>query len=295
MIGLALGSGAAYGLAFIGVLRVLEREKIPIGMVAGTSMGAMIAAMWASGLSADEIESIMMQFDGKKGKVFRLLGDLCFPKASLAKGNRVRRFLKKHIGEKTFSDTRVPLRIVACNLDKREKIIYDSGSLVKAVMASIAIPGMFAPKFLKEDLVVDGGIMEPVPTDTLLEAGAEKIIAVNVLHSPEDLKEGHKRYKSYLEQKKNEMQQRSFIANFLYRLRLMLRKTLFPNIFDIMVNSILTMEYVMSLENCSKADVVVNPTIVGTNWFEFFRAKELIKRGEEATEKILPKIRSLLV
>ncbi|MFC1645951.1 patatin-like phospholipase family protein [Candidatus Omnitrophota bacterium] len=294
MIGLALGSGAAYGLAHIGVLRVLEKENIPVDIVAGTSIGALIGAMWSSGLSADEIESIMMQYNNNKGRVFRLLGDLCFPKASLAKGDRIGQFLKKHLGEKTFSDTRVPLKIVACDLDKREKIVYESGPLVDAVRSSIAIPGMFAPRFLKGDLVVDGGIMEPVPTGTLLESGAKKIISVNVLHSPEDLREGYKRYKSYLEQKKKDIQQSNFIKKFVYRLRLALRKTLFPNIFDIMVNSILTMEYVMSLENCKKADIVINPTIVGSNWFEFFRTEELIKKGEEETEKILPKIKSLL-
>lgn len=293
MLGLALGSGAAFGLAFIGVLRVLEREKIPVDIVSGTSIGALIGAMWASGLSADEIEEIMMQYNNNKGRVFRLLGDLCFPKASLAKGNRVRRFLRKHLEEKTFSDTKVPLKIVACNLDKREKVIYDSGPLVKAVMASIAIPGMFAPRFLKGDLVVDGGIMEPVPTATLLESGAKKVIAVNVLHSPEDLQEGYKRYKSCLEQKEKDMQG-NLIKNVLYRLRLVLRKSLFPNIFDIMVNSILTMEYVMSLENCKKADVVLNPTIVGSNWFEFFRTEELIKKGESEAEKALPQIKALI-
>ncbi|MFC1709140.1 patatin-like phospholipase family protein [Candidatus Omnitrophota bacterium] len=294
MLGLALGSGAAYGLAHIGVLRVLEKEEIPIDVVAGTSMGAMIAAMWASGLSANEIENIMMEYDNNKGRVFRLLGDLCFPKASLAKGNRVGRFLRKHLDHKVFSGTRMPLKIVACNLDKREKIIYESGTLVNAVRASIAIPGMFAPRFHKEDLVVDGGIMEPVPTGTLLESGAKKIIAVNVLHSSEDLREGYKRYKSYLEQKKKDMQQRNLIKRSLYGLRLSLRKMLFPNIFDIMVNSLLTMEHVMSLENCSKADVVINPTVIGTNWFEFFKTRELIKKGEEETVKILPKIKSLL-
>lgn len=294
MLGLALGSGAAFGLAFIGVLRVLEKENIPVDIVAGTSIGAMIGAMWTSGLSADEIERIMMQYNNDKGKVFRLLGDLCFPKASLAKGNRVGRFLRRHLEEKTFSDTRVPLKIVACNLDKRKKIIYESGTLVKAVRSSIAIPGMFAPRFLKGDLVVDGGILEPIPTDTLLESGAKKIIAVNVLHSPEDLQEGYNRYKSYLEDKEKEIQRHHFIKRSLYGARKVLRRSLFPNIFDIMVNSILTMEYVISLENCRKADVVINPTIIGSNWFEFFRTEELVKKGELEAEKALPQIKALI-
>ncbi|MFC1752709.1 patatin-like phospholipase family protein [Thermoproteota archaeon] len=291
LVGLALGSGAAFGFSHIGVLKVLEREGIPIDVISGSSIGALIGAFWASGKSASEIEEIMMEYNKDKMKVFRLLGDICFPITSLAAGYRVARFLKKHLGIKTFNDTRVPLKILAAKLDTREVVTLESGSLVDAVRSSIAIPGLFKPVKTRGTLFIDGGILEPVPTTTLVESGVKKIIAVNVLPSPEHLQEGYKNYKYCLEKEKADAQKGSIIAKIIYRIRILFRKIFFPNIFDIMVNSILGMEHVMAQENCRKADVVINPIIPGANWFEFFRVEELIKRGEEEAVKAIEKIR----
>ncbi|MFH1621865.1 MAG: patatin-like phospholipase family protein [Candidatus Omnitrophota bacterium] len=294
LVGLALGSGAAFGLSHIGVIKVLEREKIPIDIVAGTSIGALVGALWTSGRSGEEVEKIMMEYNKNKTKVFRLLFDFCFPKSSLAKGRQVVKFLKKHLGESTFYDIKLPLKVVACNLDKREKIVFDSGNIVAAVKNSLAIPGIFEPTISDGDLIVDGGILEPVPVKTLLESGVKKIIAVNVLPSPKDIQNGYKDYKYHLEKERSDIQKRNFITRIIYYLFILLRRLFFPNIFDIMVNSILAMEFVIAQEDCLKADVVIHPMVTGANWFEFFRTEDLIRKGEEQAEKALPKIKELI-
>jgi len=294
LVGLALGSGAAFGLAHIGVIKVLEREGISVDVVAGTSIGALIGALWTSGKSGIEIEKIMMVYNKNKSRVFRLLFDFCFPKASLAKGERVIKFLRRYIGNKTFHDIKFPLKVVACNLDKREKVVFDSGRLIDAVRSSLAIPGIFRPVQKDNNLIIDGGILQPLPVETLIESGIKRIIAVNVLPSPQDIQEGHKNYKYYLEKERADMGRRNFVFKIYYYLRLLFRKIFFPNIFDIMVNSILAMEYIMAKKSCQKADIVINPIIAGTNWFEFFKTEALIKKGEEKTEKALAGIRDLI-
>lgn len=294
MVGLALGGGAAFGLAHIGVIKALEKENIPVDIVAGSSMGALVAAFWASGKSAAEMETIMMEYNDRKDRVFCLMGDVCFPKSSLVAGKNVIKFLKKNLGDKTFHDVRMQLKILATNLDTRKVMVYDSGSLVEAVKASIAIPGFFKPVSSKGGLVIDGGILAPVPTDILAEAGVKKIIAVNVLPSPRDVEEGFKQYQYRFAQEKAEIQKRGLAARVFYSGRLLLQKLFFPNIMDLMINSLQTMEYEMSLENCRKADVVINPIIAGLHWFEFFRARAFIDKGEQETQKAMAKIKELI-
>ena len=122
----------------------------------------------------------------------------------------------------------------------------------------------------------------------------EKIIAINVLPSPEEVQEGYKNYKYHLEEERIAAQSRNFIFRILFTFRVLLRKLLFPNILDIMVNSLQAMEYMISKQDCSKADIVINPVVIGTNWFEFFRVDELIKKGELETEKAIDQIRKLV-
>lgn len=292
--GLALSGGAALGLAHIGVIKVLEKENIPIDMVAGSSMGALLGALWASGLNSKQIEEITLGYNNNRKKTFHLLMDFCFPKLSFAKGRRIRDFLDRHIGEKTFQDVKFPFKIIACNINKSQKVIFDSGRLSDAVMASIAIPGVFAPTKINNDLIVDGGIIEPVPVGTLVRLGIKKIIAVNVLPSPENMVQNYTFKEQRRIEKKEEAKRKGFFAKMIYELRIRFNNIFFPNLLDIVVNSIQTMEYVISESDCQKADIVLRPQVLGVDWFDFHKVETLIKKGEEETYNALVAIKNVI-
>lgn len=293
-VGLALSGGAALGLAHIGVIKVLERENIPIDMIAGSSMGALIGALWAIGLNSHQIEKIALEYNNNKKRVFHLMVDPCFPKLSFMKGRGIRRFLEKHIGNKTFRDLKLPLRIIALNVSKRQELVFDSGNLIDAIMASIAIPGVFYPVRVNGDLVIDGGIIEPVPIGTLVKMGIKKIIGVNVLPSPENIIQTHELNKQRINEERKHAQSQGFFARITLGIRLYLRKIFFPNILDVIINSIQTMEYVIAQMNCQMADVVLQPKITGVDWFELFKAEALIRKGEEEAENMLAAMRSIV-
>ncbi len=293
-VGLALGGGAAFGLAHVGVIKVLEREGLAIDMVSASSMGALVGAMWAIGLSGKRIEEIMMEYSNDKKKVFRLLVDPCFPKLSLVKGGRIRDFLNKHLGDKTFRDTKFPFKIVACNLTKREEFVFSSGKLVDAVMASIAIPGVYAPAQIKGDIIIDGGIAEPVPIGTLVKMGIKKIIAVNVLPSPRDVAISRETTSKRHEEESWEVKKKGIFGRISYIIGNRFSRALWPNILDIIVSSIQTLEYTIAESDCQKADVVVNPIVPGVEWFEFFKVDALIKKGESEAENSLSSIRNII-
>ena len=293
-VGLALGGGAAFGLAHIGVLKVLEKENMPIDMVAGTSMGGLIAALWTSGLSAEEVERIFLAYNNNRRKTYGLLFDFYIHKMSIARGGKIRKFLERHIGSKTFQDVNIPLRIVACNITKRKEVIYSSGRLVDAVMASIAIPGVFAPTKIDNDLIIDGGIVEPVPIGTLVRMGIKKIIAVNVLPSPDDAIRNYAFKHELREEEKKAAQLKNAWGRLIFRIRSGFYDCLFPNIMDIIVGSIQAMEYVIAESDCQKADILMHPIENGVDWIDFFKVEMLIKKGEEEAVKTLSAIKSVL-
>ena len=169
LVGLVLGAGGARGLAHIGVIRILEREGITVDMVAGSSMGALVAAAWAAGRSADELEQIAMRVKGMR-TFLRLLNPM-FPGAGIVRGLTVYRFLDSIMDGLTFEDTMMPARIVACDLHTMDEVVFDSGKLVDAIRASISIPGVFRPVKVKGHTLIDGGLASPVPVDVMLRAG----------------------------------------------------------------------------------------------------------------------------
>ncbi|MFC1945822.1 patatin-like phospholipase family protein [Chloroflexota bacterium] len=178
-IGLALGSGAARGLAHIGVLDVLQKEGIPIDMVAGTSAGAMIGGLYALGKDIEEIKSLALELKGQK---LVLLVDPSFPKSGFIKGRRIKRLLSLYFGgDIKIEEMRLPFACVATDVETGEEVVIDHGPVLEAIRASISIPGIFSVARWKGRHLVDGALVNPIPVDVLARMGADFIIAVNVI------------------------------------------------------------------------------------------------------------------
>lgn len=173
-IGLALGSGGARGLAHIGVLKALEREKIPISMIAGSSIGSLVGAFYASGQNIDAMVKISQKF---KRKYFI---DVTIPKLGFIMGNRIKEFIRVFTFHKNIEDLPIPLAIIATDLHTGEKVILREGPIAEAVRASISIPGIFIPENYQGRLLVDGGVSDRVPVSVVKDMGADIIIAVDV-------------------------------------------------------------------------------------------------------------------
>ena len=283
LVGLALGVGVGYGFCHIGVLKVIEEEKIPIDVISGASIGAVIAALWATGKTAQEILEITQEFKEQKF-VWRLV-DFTLPTLGFIKGNKLYRFLKKHIGNKTFYDIKLPLKIVASDVRRKESHILDKGSLVDALMLSCAMPGVFRPFSSKEGLLFDGGIINPLPTEPLFKMGVKKIIAVNVTPSREDMLSQYEKIKKQIASTYDEVKKKKWFS-----LKAYFKDKFKINILDIIFSSIEVMQSEIAQKEAQLADVVLHPDTRGLHWLELHRAEDFARRGEEETRRQLDKI-----
>jgi len=160
-VGLALSGGAARGIAHIGVLQVLREEQIPIDMIAGTSAGAAIGAVYAAGQNIDRLAAYAIDADWKR---LAPLIDPSFPKTGFIKGRKITKLLSTYVGGNIkFSDLKIPLSCVATDIDTGEEVVIDRGSLLEALRATISIPGIFTVVKREGRHLVDGGLTTPVP------------------------------------------------------------------------------------------------------------------------------------
>ena len=173
-IGLALGGGFARGIAHIGVLKVLEEENIPVSLVAGTSVGALIGAAYCSGVSPAELEQIASKVR------FRDLARWTLSRYGFATNLRMISFLNKVLKVKTFEELRTPLAITATDFASGEGVVFRSGPLADPVRASCAYPGVFLPVTVNGRLLVDGMLAHALPTQPLRDMGADRVIAVSL-------------------------------------------------------------------------------------------------------------------
>lgn len=172
-IGLALGGGGARGVAHIGVLKVLEENKTKIDMISGTSMGAVIGALYAANPNAKNLEKKFMDMPLDKG-VF----DYKLSKKGLIKGKKVKQILDSFLQGLKFEDLRIPLKITAFDIENNREVVFSKGDVAKAVMASISLPGLFFPVKNENMLLIDGGVVDPLPVE-IISKEAKKIIAVD--------------------------------------------------------------------------------------------------------------------
>jgi len=173
-IALVLGGGAARGIAHIGALKVLKRHKIPINMVVGTSIGSIVGAVYALGVSLKNLEEVAL----KTG--WQDLADFALSKTGFLEGKNLERVIREAIEEKGFSDLKMPLAIVTTDIESGEEFVITSGDLAKSIRASCSIPGIFIPARIEGKMLVDGGLRSTVPSEVAKRIGADFVIAIDV-------------------------------------------------------------------------------------------------------------------
>jgi len=173
-IGLALGGGFARGIAHVGVLKVLEEEGIPVRIIAGTSVGALIGAAYCSGVTIAELEEVAYKVR------FTTFARWTLSRYGFATNDRMVSFLTRTLKVQTFEELRIPLGVTATDFNTGEGMVFTSGSIINPVRASCAYPGMFLPVEIRGRWLVDGMLSNPVPTRPLRAMGAERVLAVQL-------------------------------------------------------------------------------------------------------------------
>jgi len=174
-IGLALGGGAVLGGAHIGVLRAMKEYDIPISCIAGTSIGALVASLFAFGMEWEEIRKIALNLRWLD------ISRISLSKYGLLSNKKLAEVIHDILGQVTFENARVPLAIIATDISTGEMVILKEGDVAASVMASTCIPGLFVPVEIEGRMLVDGGITEIVPVSPLREMGADIVLAVNLI------------------------------------------------------------------------------------------------------------------
>ena len=175
-IGLALGSGGLRGLAHVGVLSVLEKEGVPVDLVAGSSIGSLIGALYCNGLCAADIYKLALAMER------RHWFDMTMPKMGLFAGDKLLQILRVLTQRKNFEDLEIPLAVIAADLRAGREVVFRTGSVAEAVRGSVSVPGIFVPYEHDGMLLVDGAVLNPTPIDVVRGMGAGVIIAVDLAH-----------------------------------------------------------------------------------------------------------------
>ena len=264
-LGLALSGGAGRGLAHIGVLRVLDREGIRPGYLAGTSMGGLVAAGYAAGRTPDEMEAYASKL-GSLGQLLRLAG-IGIPRQSLLKLEGLSRLLRQFLApHESFESLPIPLSLAAVDLRSGQRVALASGSLLPALRATMAMPGVFAPVRIGEQLLVDGGVLENLPVGLARGMGAPFVLAVDVTLDPRDEASWQKT-------------RMPTISKHLWRA------------FAIMI----TQQTEAGLRESGPELVIRPPIPAGINTISGFRhVSQVIQAGERAMLEVMPRLRELL-
>lgn len=272
-VGLALSGGGARGLAHIGVLKVLEKAGVPVSAMAGTSMGGLVAAVYAAGYSPQEIEERAIRFSHLK-ELMKLI-DLRPQRRGLLEGQKVRNFIRNWLGDElTFADLRIPTTLTTVDLLSGKEILLSSGPVLPAVFATIAMPGIFDPVVEDGRVLVDGGVLDNLPALPVQQMGVECTIAVDVHLSPQN----HGQWEGTKRRPHWPIPLPEFFNDFY------------------LSELIMVAELTSHQMQISRPEVVIQPRISPeiSMLFGFHRAREVIRAGEAAAEEQLDSILAMV-
>jgi len=173
-VALVLGAGASRGFAHIGVLKILEANRVPIHLIVGTSAGSLVGCMYAYGFNAFQLQSL--SFPVEKADII----DLTVPDNGFVKGEKLEAFVNHMLKNTPIEKLRIPFYAVAADIQTGEEVVFASGNTGTAVRASCSIPGVFQPVRIGSRIYVDGGIVSPVAVDYAKQMGADLVIAVDI-------------------------------------------------------------------------------------------------------------------
>ncbi|MBN1153537.1 patatin-like phospholipase family protein [candidate division KSB1 bacterium] len=296
-IGLVLGSGAARGLSHIGILKVIERIGIPIDIIVGTSMGAIIGGAYAAGISLQEMERAFCDINWFQ--ILKMIAPSRLQLQGLFDGENIKDFMKSRFGDHIIEQLDKKFACVATDFHSGEEIVLEKGSLIDALRASMSIPLFFSPVKINGQYLVDGGVVNPVPIDIARKLGADIVIAVvvtrninqftakinqqnaSVVYTPVpgsqfDQLSSDLSINTTLIEEKNQENKKSFKENSIALTQHMNRVSI------IMANTLLNLRL-----DSSPPDILIRPNTDQYKLTDFTRAKELITVGEQAAELVL--------
>jgi len=291
-VGLVFGSGSAKGLSHIGVLKLLEEMNIKIDYIAGSSIGAMIGGAYAAGISIKEIEDIALKTDLASSVKYFLP---TISKSGLISGVKVKEFLKNVVGDIDIEDLKMPFVATATDIFTGQEIVFNKGNLVEAMRASISVPVIFQPVIHNNQILVDGGLVNPLPINIASKMGAKFIIAVNVMPSlnktnTNNGKNNNVRMTAFTQEIKSAMQKKLEALNLDYKWikKLLANKGKYniPGFKKVLNQSVyITQRKLARLSiELYRPDILIEPDIPFAGFFDFYKAKEIIDIGYKTAQ-----------
>ncbi len=273
-IGLALGGGGAKGNAHIGVLRVLEQEGFRVRAIAGTSFGGIVACFYAAGFSPDEIQKAFTEVDQA-----RLYGRDSTERPALLGLSRVRQWLKRTLGDRTFAEARIPCAVTAVDIRTSREVVIRDGLLRHGILCTVALPGIF-PAFLKEGLeLVDGGLVNPIPVSVARSLAPSLPVVAVTLTAPmgQPPRSVPLPFMPSLP---------GPLADRLSQLRISQAMDVFLRSIDIGGRQIAELRF-----RLEKPDVIIRPDVGEIGVLDQVDVSEVVQLGEAATRAALPDLR----
>jgi NTE family protein len=296
---LALGGGGAGGLAHIGVIQVLSENNVRVRAVVGTSIGAEIGALYASGMTGDELAAVATEFDWKQTLAL-FVPDL--PTGGIVSGIRILDFLRGKLGTRRIEDLPIGYAAIAADLESGDEVVLDSGELVEAVRASLSLPGLIAPHKMNGRALVDGGVLNPLPFDVARVRFGGPVVAVAVQRSvraplPPPTPQWLARADQLLQQPwmARAPGLRAWLGGQLESRRAghndgpaWTTRRVLDRVFEMSQAQIVRLRQLRH-----PPDVMITPDVGDVGRLEFYRAREAIAAGRRAAEAQLPEIMKL--